>query len=126
MSPRESGADLAEGVALPFRPQELTVRQLLASHVAVLYELLRRGVVRTRNSPLGNLAETIALHDDGEAYLHTFVFVSQKHPRYSGEAVAKMRQAVKTYDLQAIWRAHGTSRSSSPRPACTEADCAGA
>jgi hypothetical protein len=64
--------------------------------------------------------------DDGEPYLHTFVFGSQKHPRYSGEAVAKMRHGVKIYDLQAIWRAHGTSRSSSPRPACTEADCAGA
>ncbi|MBE3076996.1 hypothetical protein HA387_00960 [Clavibacter michiganensis subsp. michiganensis] len=65
MTPSESGADVAEGVALAFRPQDLTVRQLLASHVAVLDELLSRGVVRTRNSPLGDLAETIALRAYG-------------------------------------------------------------
>jgi hypothetical protein len=61
MTPTDLGVDPAEGVALAFRPQELTIRQLLASYVAVLDELLRRGVVRTRNSPLGDLAETIAL-----------------------------------------------------------------
>jgi len=65
MTPVESVADPAEGMALPFRPQELTARQLLASHVAVLDELLRRGVVRTRNSPLGDLAEAIALRAYG-------------------------------------------------------------
>jgi len=65
MTPIESAADPAEAVTLPFHPQELTVRQLLASHVAVLDELLRRGIVRTRNSPLGDLAETIALRAYG-------------------------------------------------------------
>jgi hypothetical protein len=49
----------------PFEPSELTVRQLLASYVAVLNELLRRGLVRTRNSPLGDLAETLALRAYG-------------------------------------------------------------
>jgi hypothetical protein len=39
----------------PFEPSELTVRQLLASYIAVLNELLRRGLVRTRNPPLGDL-----------------------------------------------------------------------
>jgi len=65
MTPTEAGAEFVDGVALPFCPQELTVRQLLASHVAVLDELLARGVVRTRNSPLGDLAETIALRAYG-------------------------------------------------------------
>ena len=52
-------------VGIPFNPRELSVRQLLASGVAVLDELLRRGVVRTRNSPLGDLAESIALRTYG-------------------------------------------------------------
>ncbi|MFL0361246.1 DUF6998 domain-containing protein [Curtobacterium flaccumfaciens] len=65
MTPIDSAGDPAEAVALPFHPQELTVRQLLASQVAVLDELLHRGVVRTRNSPLGDLAETIALRAYG-------------------------------------------------------------
>lgn len=62
--------------------------------------------------------------DDGEPYLHTFVFGSQKHHRYSGEAVARMRAGVKEYDMDAIWQAHGASRASMPRPACTQPDCA--
>lgn len=49
----------------PFDPRALSVRQLLASGVAIIDELLRRGVVRTRNSPLGDLAETIALRAYG-------------------------------------------------------------
>lgn len=61
MTPTDLGVGPAEGVTHAFRPQEPTVRQLLASHVAVLDELLRQGVVRTRNAPLGDLAETIAL-----------------------------------------------------------------
>ena len=65
MTPTDLGVDPVDGVALPFRPQELTVRQLLASHVAILDELLRRRVVRTRNSPLGDLAETVALRAYG-------------------------------------------------------------
>ncbi|QKS87189.1 DUF6998 domain-containing protein [Curtobacterium flaccumfaciens] len=52
---------------LPFEPSELTVRQLLASYVGVLDELLRRGLVRTRNSPLGDLAESLALRAYGGA-----------------------------------------------------------
>jgi hypothetical protein len=52
---------------LPFDPADLSVRQLLASSVAVLDELLRRGLVRTRNSPLGDLAESLALRAYGGA-----------------------------------------------------------
>lgn len=49
----------------PFEPSDLTVRQLLASYVGVLDELRRRGLVRTRNSPLGDLAEALALRAYG-------------------------------------------------------------
>lgn len=62
--------------------------------------------------------------DSGEPYLHIFVFGSQKHPQYSGKAVAKMRAGVKQYDMNAIWKAHGTTRSSSLKLACTQPDCA--
>lgn len=44
----------------PFRPVDLSVRELLASYVAILDELRHRSVIRTRNSPLGDLAETLA------------------------------------------------------------------
>jgi hypothetical protein len=42
-----------------FDPTTLTVRQLLAAYVAIIDELLSRGLVRTRNPPLGDLAEHI-------------------------------------------------------------------
>jgi hypothetical protein len=51
----------------PFDPAVLSVRELLASYVAVLDELLRRGLVRTRNPPLGDLAESLALRAYGGA-----------------------------------------------------------
>lgn len=50
---------------LPFDPAALTVRQLLAPSLAVIDELLRRGLIRTRNSPLGDLAESLALRAYG-------------------------------------------------------------
>jgi hypothetical protein len=37
----------------------LSVRELLGVYVAVLEELLKRSVIRTRNAPLGDLAEHI-------------------------------------------------------------------
>jgi hypothetical protein len=49
----------------PFDPADLTVRQLLASSVAVVDELLRRELIRTRNAPLGDLAESLALRTYG-------------------------------------------------------------
>jgi hypothetical protein len=58
----------------PFAPADLSVRELLASYVAILDELTRRGVIRTRNSPLGDLAETLAVR----AYGATLAPNSQK------------------------------------------------
>lgn len=49
----------------PFDPAGLSVRELLASYVAILDELKRRDLVRTRNSPLGDLAESIAVRAYG-------------------------------------------------------------
>lgn len=43
----------------PFDPSHLTVRQLLAAYVSILTELLARGLIRTCNSPLGDLVEHI-------------------------------------------------------------------
>ena len=50
---------------LPFDPANLSIRQWLAGSVAVIDKLLRRGLVRTRNAPLGDLAESIALRAYG-------------------------------------------------------------
>ncbi|MBT2504238.1 hypothetical protein [Curtobacterium sp. ISL-83] len=49
----------------PFNPADLSVRELLASYVAILDELERRNLVRTRNSPLGDLAESLAVRAYG-------------------------------------------------------------
>lgn len=40
-----------------FNAGELTVKQLLQTYVSVLDELLHRGLIRTRNAPVGDLAE---------------------------------------------------------------------
>jgi hypothetical protein len=45
----------------------MMVRELLAAYVAVLDELLKRGIIRTRNAPLGDLAEHIAWRAYGGA-----------------------------------------------------------
>ncbi|WIB65815.1 hypothetical protein [Curtobacterium sp. MCBD17_040] len=43
------------------------MRELLAGYAATLDELNARGIVRTRNPPLGDLAETLALRTYGGA-----------------------------------------------------------
>jgi hypothetical protein len=50
-----------------FDPAAMSVRDLLHAQVAIIDELLARGIVRTRNSPLGDLAETLALRAYGGA-----------------------------------------------------------
>lgn len=49
----------------PFNPSTASVRELLAGYAATLDELNARGIVRTRNPPLGDLAETLALRTYG-------------------------------------------------------------
>lgn len=40
--------------------ESLTAKELLAGYVGTLNELLRRGLIRTRNAPLGDLMEYVA------------------------------------------------------------------
>ena len=58
--------------------------------------------------------------------LHVFEFGSQKHPRYSDNALTRMRDAMTKQDMDAIWQSHGPGRRSKPRPPCSQADCANA
>lgn len=50
----------AEDGAPPIDLASLRVRELLATYAGVLRELLRRGVIRTLNAPVGDLAEALA------------------------------------------------------------------
>lgn len=52
---------------------------------------------------------------------HEFVMGSQRHPRYSDAAAAKMQTALADLDMTAIWAAHGPRRN---RRTCTVAGCA--
>lgn len=49
----------------PFNPATSSVRELLTGYAATLAELRARGVVRTNNPPVGDLAETLALRTYG-------------------------------------------------------------
>jgi len=44
--------------------------------------------------------------DNDESCCHEFRIGSQRHSRYSDKAFTKMREAVLTLDMEAIWRAH--------------------
>lgn len=58
--------------------------------------------------------------------LHVFEFGAQKHPRYSDNALTRMREAVAKQDMDAIWKSHGPGRRAKPRPPCSQPDCADA
>jgi hypothetical protein len=58
--------------------------------------------------------------------LHVFEFGSQKHPRYSDNALRRMREAIATQDMDAIWKSHGPGRHSKPRPPSSQPACADA
>ena len=69
------------------------------------------------------LREHLGIDRDSHG-LHIFEFGSQKHPRYSDNALTRMREAIGTQDMDAIWNSHGPGRRSKPRPPCTQPDCA--
>ncbi|MEV4260454.1 DUF3644 domain-containing protein [Kribbella sp. NPDC049584] len=71
------------------------------------------------------LREHLGIDKDSEC-LHIFEFGSQKHPRYSDNAMTRMRDAIARQDMDAIWKSHGPGRRSRPRPQCTQSDCADA
>ena len=75
------------------------------------------------------LRRHLGLDNDDDHFSHRFQFGSSKHLRYSNNALTAMREALKTVDLQKIWRSHRTvaynSKSVAPpcdQPGCVEAD----
>ncbi|WP_205717787.1 DUF3644 domain-containing protein [Actinomadura soli] len=60
--------------------------------------------------------------DNDPACLHEFTFGSQIHPRYSDKAFALMKEAVRSLDIDAIWKAH-RSRRNGKTYECTAAGC---
>ena len=56
--------------------------------------------------------------------VHIFEFGSQKHPRYSDNALTRMREAIANQDMDAIWQSHGPGRRSKARPPCSQPGCA--
>jgi hypothetical protein len=69
------------------------------------------------------LREHLAIDKDPDC-LHVFEFGSQRHPRYSDNALTRMREAKANQDMGAIWESHGPGRRSKPRPSCSQPDCA--
>lgn len=62
--------------------------------------------------------------DNDPDCLHVFEFGSQRHPRYSDNALTRMRDAEANQNMDAIWKSHGPGRRSRPRPACSQPRCA--
>ena len=69
------------------------------------------------------LREHLGIDKDPDC-LHVFEFGAQKHPRYSDNALTRMRQAKAGHDMDAIWESHRPGHRSTPRPPCSQPDCA--
>lgn len=78
------------------------------------------GISRPRATAL---REHLGIDDDPDCW-HVFEFGSQKHPRYSDNALTRMRNALADQDMDAIWRSHRSGRRSEPLPPCVQPDCA--
>jgi hypothetical protein len=61
--------------------------------------------------------------DIDEACHHEFVFGKSRHRCYSDNAYTKMRDAVASLDMAAIWNAHGARPGGPTAPACTIPGC---
>jgi hypothetical protein len=48
--------------------------------------------------------------DDDDDCLHVFSFGSQKHPRYSDNALRRMQTALASVDMEEVWARHGPRR----------------
>jgi hypothetical protein len=57
------------------------------------------------------LRRHLGIDDDRDCHL-TFVFGSQRHPRYSDNAVTRMRVALETVDMEQVWEQHRPRRRS--------------
>ena len=69
------------------------------------------------------LREHLGIDNDPDC-LHVFEFGSQRHARYSDNALTRMREANANQDMDAIWKSHGPGRRAKPRPSCSQPDCA--
>lgn len=78
------------------------------------------GVSRPRATAL---REHLGIDRDPDS-LHVFEFGAQRHPRYSDNALTRMREAKAKLDMEAIWASHAPGRRSKPRPLCSQPDCA--
>lgn len=80
------------------------------------------GITRPRAAAL---REHLNIDEDSDCR-HMFEFGSQKHPRYSDNALTRMRNAIENQDMDAIWEAHRPGPRSKPRPSCRQPDCTNA
>ena len=98
----------------PFDASKLTVRQLLAAYVSILDELISRRLIRTRNSPLGDLAEHIVWKSyggvlaDNSAKSHDIIDVDGRRIQVKARAIAlsdrrtQAFSAVRSWDFESI------------------------
>ena len=77
------------------------------------------GISRPRATAL---REHLGIDDDANCR-HVFEFGSQKHPRYSDNALTRMRDALANQDMNAIWQSHRPGRRSTPPPSCSQPNC---
>lgn len=63
---------------------------------------------------------------DGDPSLcHTFTFSSQKHVRFSDQALVKMKSAAETLDMDTIWAVHSPNKKDTATTTdCGQLDCA--
>lgn len=77
------------------------------------------GITHPRSSAL---REHLGIDDD-ESCGHRFSFGSQHHLRFSDNAYRKMREALKTVDMDKIWEAHSPMRTPEQRAPCVTPGC---
>lgn len=84
----------------------------------------RGGVGRARATAL---RRHLGLDDDGDHFSHVFRFGSQKHRRYSDNALKAMREVMGVVDMEKVWVAHRTipvNQKTVPPP-CDQPGCVG-
>jgi hypothetical protein len=64
--------------------------------------------------------------DQDESCIHEFKFGSQRHIRFSDNALRRMQEVVDTVDMHQIWDAHKHTRGGQPKPPCPVAGCSAA
>jgi len=66
----------------------------------------RLGLTRPRATALRRALRI----DEDDDCVHVFTFGSQRHPRYSDNALRRMTDALKSIDMDEVWRGHGPGR----------------